>query len=51
METILKLENLTVTYPHGFKKEKIAIDGVNLEIAKGKILGLWAPTVPVRPPL
>ena len=43
METVLKLENLTVTYPHGFKKEKIAIDGINLEITKGKILGLLGP--------
>lgn len=43
MEQILKLENLTVAYSHDFRKEKTAIEGVGLEIGKGRILGLLGP--------
>lgn len=43
MDPVLKIEDLTVSYPHSFGKEKIALDNVNLEIDKGRILGLLGP--------
>lgn len=43
MAPILKIENLTVAYRRGLKKEKVAIDGISLEMEKGRILGLLGP--------
>jgi ABC-2 type transport system ATP-binding protein len=43
MGTVLKLENLTVAYPLGFKKEKAVIEDISLDIGKGRILGLLGP--------
>lgn len=43
METALKISTLTVSYPHGFKKEKVVLDNLNLEIKKGEIFGLLGP--------
>ena len=43
MEAVLKIENLTVTYPQGFGKEKAAIKDISLEIGQGRILGLLGP--------
>lgn len=43
MDPILKIENLTVAYRRGLKKEKVAIDDISLDIGKGRILGLLGP--------
>ena len=43
MEPILKISGLTVSYPSGLKKEKVALDNLNLEIGEGAILGLLGP--------
>lgn len=43
MEPVLKIENLTVAYPQGAGKEKVALEGVSLEIERGRILGLLGP--------
>ncbi len=43
MESVVRLENLTVTYPLGLKKCKAAIEDISLEIGKGRILGLLGP--------
>jgi ABC-2 type transport system ATP-binding protein len=42
METVLKISDLTVTYPARYKK-KVALDGLSLEIHKGEIFGLLGP--------
>lgn len=43
MGSALKIENLTVTYPQGFKKYKLVIDDVSFGVEQGKILGLLGP--------
>ena len=43
MEAVLKIQDLRVSYPYGFKKEKIALKGISLEINKGEIFGLLGP--------
>lgn len=43
MEPALKIENLTVAYPRGFKKYRLAIDDISFGIEQGKILGLLGP--------
>ena len=43
MSSALKIENLTVSYKHGSNKERLAIDGVSLDIGEGSILGLLGP--------
>jgi len=43
MSAILKVENLTVSYPRGWRGEKVALSGVSFEIKKGEILGLLGP--------
>jgi len=43
METILKVSGLTVTYPQGFRREKVALDSLSLEVKKGEIFGLLGP--------
>jgi ABC-2 type transport system ATP-binding protein len=43
MATILKVSDLTVSYPQGFKREKLALDGLDLEVNEGEIFGLLGP--------
>lgn len=43
MDTVLKISNVRVTYPGDFRKEKITINDLSLEIKKGEILGLLGP--------
>lgn len=43
MEPALKIENLTVAYLQGYKKHRLAIDGISFDIEQGKILGLLGP--------
>ena len=43
MDLAIKIENLTVAYPGGFKKYKPAIDDISFGIEEGKILGLLGP--------
>ena len=43
MESVLKIQDLTVAYPHGFNKEKAVLDGFNLEVKRGEIFGLLGP--------
>lgn len=43
MEPILKVTNLTVSYPQGFNRQKVALNGLNLEVKKGEVFGLLGP--------
>jgi ABC-type multidrug transport system, ATPase component len=43
MKEALQIEGLTVAYPQGFKKYKLAIDDISFDIEQGKILGLLGP--------
>lgn len=43
MSIVLKVDDLVVSYPREFKKEKIALNGVSLEVKRGEILGLLGP--------
>lgn len=43
MESVLKITNLTVSYPAGFGKRKVAIDNLSLEVKKDEIFGLLGP--------
>jgi len=42
-DPILKINNLSVSYPAGFGKRKPALDRLNLEVAGGEIFGLLGP--------
>ncbi len=39
----MKITNLTVSYAAGFGRKKLAVDNLNLEVAKGEIFGLLGP--------
>jgi len=41
--SVLKIEDLTVSYNSGFRKEKVALNNVSFELKKGDILGLLGP--------
>lgn len=43
METVLKIKDLTVTYPQRLGREKIALNGLNLEIGRSQTFGLLGP--------
>jgi len=43
MATALKISGLTVAYPAGFGKEKLALDGLSLEVKAGEVFGLLGP--------
>jgi len=43
MDIALKVDDIVVSYPREFKKEKIALKGVSLEVKRGEILGLLGP--------
>ena len=43
METVLKIKDLVVSYPHEFGKERNVLDGLSLEVAKGEVFGLLGP--------
>ena len=43
MEQVLKIKNLTVSYSTGWGKTRSAIKRLNLEVAKGNIVGLLGP--------
>jgi len=43
MDAILKVTDLSVVYPQGFRREKVALDSLNLEVQKGEIFGLLGP--------
>lgn len=43
MESILKINNLSVSYPVRFGKKKLALDNLSFEVTQGKIFGLLGP--------
>jgi ABC-2 type transport system ATP-binding protein len=43
MDTILKVSGLTVSYPQGFRQEKVALNALDLEVKNGEIFGLLGP--------
>jgi len=43
MESVLRIQNLTVSYPAGVGKTKTAVDSLSLDIAANEIFGLLGP--------
>ena len=48
-DEILQIKNLRIEFVSEGEVTK-AVNGVDLSIAQGKTLGLWAKPAPVRPP-
>ena len=43
MDTILKIDDLNVSYPSGFRAEKKVLHDINLELDEGMVFGLLGP--------
>lgn len=42
-DIVLKIQNLSISYPQGFRAEKVIINNLNLEIRRGGITGFLGP--------
>lgn len=42
-ETLLKIDGLSVSYPHGGGGEKVAVNNLNLEVKRSDVVGLLGP--------